>query len=145
MCLVLRSVESNRGSAIHDLDRGDMLSRASRIVQLLREDRLDTESWTAECSPKRTNGDGDNAVRFCDILHLCNPSASRFKSSKIRIALEEFTGRASQAKLGEDGERISSASTRAAAVCPDTICLRCNGRMTGQLRQLFSLCAFAFS
>jgi hypothetical protein len=69
------------------LVEGDMLSSLPRFVQPMREGRLDTRSWTVECSCRCINGDWDIVTRFCNILRESNPVISKLKSSKVRIPL----------------------------------------------------------
>jgi hypothetical protein len=82
-----------------------MLSSLPRFVQPMRDGRLDTRSWTGECSHQYINEDWDIVTRFCNILHECNVVISKLKSSKIRVPLyksAELTRKTKQFEASRD-------------------------------------------
>jgi hypothetical protein len=83
-CVLLTPVEDVLSTIFF---KGDLLSSLSGIVQPVRKGRLDTGSWTVECSRQCIDRDWDIVTRFCNILHECNLPASKFKSSKIPVSL----------------------------------------------------------
>jgi hypothetical protein len=65
-CVLLNSVED----LVFTISvEGDMLSSTPRFVYLVPEGRLDTKSWTIECSRQRINGNWYIITRFSNILH----------------------------------------------------------------------------
>jgi hypothetical protein len=71
------------------LVQGDMLSSLPTFIQPMREGRLDTKSWTFECSHQCIDRDWYIITRFCNIHHKCNLMASKFKSSTNRVPLQK--------------------------------------------------------
>jgi hypothetical protein len=86
-CVLLNQVEDLLFTILVDGDRLSSSCVLPRFAHPMRDGRLDTRSWTDECSRQCINGDGDIVTRFCNILHECNLVVSKLKSSRIRVPL----------------------------------------------------------
>jgi hypothetical protein len=69
---------------------GDLLPAVPGFVQPTCEGRLDTESWTIECSHQGIPRDWHVIARFREILHECDVVAPEFKSLRIYVLLSGF-------------------------------------------------------